>query len=163
MALMPWDFCFISIPASHQPYGSFMDINVVFPYLSNGVAFITYLCCRQTHDLKQKVLYRILAIMLLGVFAFNTTPRAFIHQFFEHHDTDDDAPGIVKHGTTLSVKHVHCGFLQIDPEPYEPTSMFYYVLVKEVTWHFPPPVIPVIKHIPYRTLSPRAPPAASFV
>lgn len=157
-------FCInYQLPASYPPFRSFMDIVAVLPGLSNVVAFIAYICIRQTHDLKRKALYRILAIMLLGVFVFNTTPRAFIHQFFSHHDTDDDAPGILKHGTTLSVKHVHCGFLQIEPEAYESASIVYYALVKEVTWHFPQPVIPVIDHFPYRTLSPRAPPAASFV
>jgi hypothetical protein len=100
--------------------------------------------------------------MLLGVFVFNTTPKAFIHQFFSHHDTEDEAP-LIKHGTAFSAKHVHCGFLQIEPEPYEHTTTFYHVLVKQITWHFSIPVIPVISHLPYRTLSPRAPPAIDFV
>ncbi|MCF6404076.1 hypothetical protein L3C95_14370 [Chitinophaga filiformis] len=100
--------------------------------------------------------------MLLGVFVFNTTPRAFIHQFFQHHDTEDEAP-VAKHGPAFSVKHVHCGFLQIDPEPYEHANTFYYVLVKEITWHYAIPVIPVIEYLPYRTLSPRAPPAIDLV
>jgi hypothetical protein len=100
--------------------------------------------------------------MLLGVFVFNTTPRAFIHQFFLHHDTEDEAP-VAKYGPAFSIKHVHCGFLQIEPEPYEHTTTFYHVLVKEVTWHFSIPVIPVIEYLPYRTLSPRAPPAIDLV
>ncbi|MBW8687966.1 hypothetical protein K1Y79_26750 [Chitinophaga sp. B61] len=96
--------------------------------------------------------------MLLGVFIFNTTPRAFIHQFFSHHDTDDDTTSVIRYGTTLSEKHVHCGFLQIEPEAYQHASLSYYMLVHEVIWHFPPPVIPVIGHVIHRILSPRAPP-----
>jgi hypothetical protein len=101
--------------------------------------------------------------MLLGVFAFNTTPRIFIHQFFRHHDTEDAPQTSSKEGVSFSAKHVHCGFLKIEPEPYEHTTVFYSMLVKSVIWRFATPAIPGISHILYRMLPSRAPPVALTV
>jgi hypothetical protein len=153
------DFFHFKALASYQPFSSSMDYS--YPRATLLHLFPTFVTV-QIHDLKHKVLYRILAIMLLGVFIFNTTPRAFIHQFFPHHDTEDEAP-VAKHGTAWSVKHVHCGFLQIEPEVYEYTTTFYHVPVNEITWHYAIPVIPVIEYQPHRTLPPRAPPAIALV
>ncbi|MVT11879.1 hypothetical protein [Chitinophaga tropicalis] len=113
--------------------------------------------------IKVKGLYKVLAVILLTVFTINITPRAFIHQFFPHEDTED----VPVHHTdpAFSVKHLHCGFLQqVDPEPYEHTGVFFYsALVQHIIWRFPTPVIPVLSYVPHRMLSPRAPPVISLI
>ncbi|WP_343693828.1 hypothetical protein [Chitinophaga sp.] len=110
--------------------------------------------------MKNRFLHKILAILLLGVFTFNTTPREFIHQIFmDHHDTRD-AP-ITHDGLAFSTSHQHCQFLHLEPEPYQHTSSFFAVLEQSVIWHYATPVIPAITHVDYRLLSPRAPPAIS--
>jgi hypothetical protein len=111
--------------------------------------------------LKNRFLHKILAILLLGVFTFNTTPREFIHQFLNHHDTTDTP--IPHDGLTFSEKHQHCGFLQIEPEPYQHTTLFFAVLSTAVAWHYAIPVIPAVQRSDYRLLSPRAPPAVSLL
>jgi len=104
---------------------------------------------------KKNLLYRILAITLLGVFTFNTIPREFIHQFLDHHDTRDVPHDI----TAFSVKHQHCAYLQIEPEPYQLTSFYYHPVVQSITWNYNVPYMPVIRYIPFRALSLRAPPS----
>ncbi|WPQ63066.1 hypothetical protein SIO70_32380 [Chitinophaga sancti] len=112
--------------------------------------------------MKNRFLHKILAILLLGVFTFNTTPREFIHQvFMDHHDTRDTP--IPHDGLAFSIKHQHCKFLQIEPEPYQHTSTFFAVLAQSVLWNYANPVIPAITQEDYRMLSPRAPPAAFFL
>jgi hypothetical protein len=101
--------------------------------------------------------YKILSIILLGVFTLNTFPREFIHEFAGHHDTVDSLQH--HHGAVLSVQHQHCDFLQIAIEPYEPISVFYFVLAEPIEW-----IYPVLKVSGSRTISvdhssPRAPPA----
>jgi hypothetical protein len=105
---------------------------------------------------KKNFLYKILAITLLGVFTFNTIPREFIHQFLDHHDTKDTP---VSHDiTAFSVKHQHCAFLNIEPEPYDNVTTFYQVLVQEIIWNYASPYMPVIRYVPFTALSLRAPP-----
>jgi hypothetical protein len=109
---------------------------------------------------KKNFLYKILAITLLGVFTFNTIPREFIHQFLDHHDTKDTP---VSHDiTAFSVKHQHCAFLNIEPEPYENVSIFYQVLVQHIIWNYASPYMPAVRYIPFKALSLRAPPAIAF-
>ncbi|RFM34485.1 hypothetical protein [Chitinophaga silvisoli] len=112
--------------------------------------------------MKNRFLHKILAILLLGVFTFNTTPREFIHQvFMDHHDTKD-AP-VTHDGLAFSTKHTHCQFLHLEPEPYQHTSTFFAVLEQAVLWRYAGPVMPAIMHGDYRMLSPRAPPAIAFL
>lgn len=94
--------------------------------------------------------------MLLGVFAFNTTPREFIHQFVSHTDTDETR--IPHEGIAFSAKHQHCDFLQIEPEPYVKAGFFYSAFVQHVLWRYATPFMPVTKHMAYRAVSLRAPP-----
>jgi hypothetical protein len=109
---------------------------------------------------KKNFLYKILAITLLGVFTFNTIPREFIHQFLNHHDTKDTH--VSRDIIAFSVKHQHCAFLNIEPEPYENVSIFYQVQVQYITWHYASPYMPVVRYIPFKALSLRAPPAIAF-
>ncbi|HEY9258620.1 hypothetical protein [Chitinophaga sp.] len=103
-------------------------------------------------------LHKILAIILLGVFAINTIPREFIHEFSGHHDTVD---AVHQHdGVTISEHHRHCDFLQIGVEPYEPFVTLYIAPVQKVIWVFYPLSIPETTHTTYYNLTPRAPPAA---
>jgi hypothetical protein len=107
---------------------------------------------------KKQFLYKILAVTLLGVFTFNTIPREFIHQFLDHHDTKDTP---VSHdGPSFSVKHQHCAFLQIEPEPYVHVTAFYHALIQNIIWNYASPFMPVIRYTPFRALSLRAPPVA---
>ncbi|MET7001076.1 hypothetical protein [Chitinophaga defluvii] len=107
--------------------------------------------------MKKQRLHKILAYFLLSIFVFHTAPREFIHQFAGHDDTMDvhALPGTV----SFSVPHTHCDFLQIEVAPFEPASYFYTAPIQQVAWIFAQPFMPVVKHIPYRDLSPRAPPA----
>ncbi|WP_143059105.1 hypothetical protein [Chitinophaga arvensicola] len=105
----------------------------------------------------KRYLHKILAIILLGVFAINTIPREFIHEFAGHHDTDD----VIHHhdGLTFSEHHQHCDFLQIGIEPYDLVVTTYIAPVQPVIWVFLPLTLPETSHVAYFNLTPRAPPA----
>ncbi|MBV8255848.1 MAG: hypothetical protein JO154_24850 [Chitinophaga sp.] len=100
--------------------------------------------------------HKILAILLLGVFSFNTLPREFIHEFANHHDTHDIVHPVGK--TTISSLHKHCDFLQIGIEPYEPFAVSYLTPVIKLTWIFQSPMFSSPRYQVHRDLSPRAPP-----
>ncbi|WP_143304806.1 hypothetical protein [Chitinophaga vietnamensis] len=119
-------------------------------------------CCKQLFfatfgSVYKKWLHKIFAVILLGVFSFNTVPREFIHSFAGHHDTEDDWQQV--DGTAISGHHRHCDFLQIGVEPYEPIATEYIVPVQKVVWVFMTPPIQATAHVLHRDLSPRAPPA----
>jgi hypothetical protein len=122
----------------------------VFPLNFNLVA----ICIIFAAEVKKNFLYRILAITLLGVFTFNTVPREFIHQFLDHHDTRDTPHDI----TAFSEKHQHCAYFDIEPELYDIVTFTYHPLVKAIVWAYASPFMPVIRYIPFRDLSLRAPP-----
>jgi hypothetical protein len=105
---------------------------------------------------KRQWLHKILAIILLGVFALHTTPREFIHLLAPHHDTLDDH---AYDGIAFSNKHRHCDFLQIGVEPYEQISFHYLAPVQPVQWIYALPYIPVVEKPRYTHASLRAPPA----
>ena len=102
-------------------------------------------------------LHKILAIILLGVLAINTTPREFIHEFAGHHDTVDILHQ--RDGVTISEQHRHCDFLQIGVEPYEPFASCYVAPVQKVIWVFYPLSIYETTYVALYNLNPRAPPA----
>ncbi|RBL92754.1 hypothetical protein [Chitinophaga flava] len=100
---------------------------------------------------------RVLAIILLGVFTFNTLPREFIHAFAGHHDTKDER--CPAGGITISEHHRHCEFLQIGVEPYEQYTTTFIAPVWLVIWVFHPQDLPETSYDTHRDLSPRAPPS----
>ncbi|MBC9930884.1 hypothetical protein [Chitinophaga qingshengii] len=105
-----------------------------------------------------KRLQKILAVILLGVFTLNTVPREFIHLFAGHHDTQDlHAP---VGGVTVSEEHRHCDFLQIGVEPFEQYTTTFISPVRPLIWVFQLLDLPETSYVPYRDLSPRAPPSA---
>lgn len=106
--------------------------------------------------MKRHWIHKVLAIILLGVFALNTTPREFLHQFAPHEDTQDQHH---HDGLVFSVKHKHCEFLQIGVEPYEQITSHYYAAVQSVEWVYALPYIPAVEKPRYTHASLRAPPA----
>ncbi len=107
----------------------------------------------------RKYLHKILAVILLGVFAINTAPREFIHEFAGHHDTDD---AVYYHdGPIVSTQHRHCDFLQIAIEPYDIFVTAYIAPVQQLSWVFYPLPLTVLATAACYNLTPRAPPATA--
>ncbi|GAA0524700.1 hypothetical protein [Chitinophaga japonensis] len=107
--------------------------------------------------MKRQWLHKILAVILLGVFALHITPREFLHLLVPHEDTRDDHAAY--DGTAFSIKHQHCDFLQIGVEPYNQISFHYQAPVRSVLWTYALPYIPVVEKLRYADASLRAPPA----
>jgi hypothetical protein len=99
--------------------------------------------------------------MLLAVLLFSITPASFIHEFANHHDTDD----AIYHldGVTFSPQHRHCAFLHLEPEPYVNTIITYQSPVQEVIWHYTTPDVTLVATAPLHMLPSRAPPASSSI
>jgi hypothetical protein len=110
---------------------------------------------------KRQWLHKILAIILLGVFAWHTTPREFLHQLAPHQDTQDHHNKKYD-GLSFSEKHKHCDFLQIGVEPYEQISFHYQAPVQPVQWIYALPYIPAVERQHYADASLRGPPALSI-
>lgn len=109
--------------------------------------------------MKRKWLHKILAFILLGVFALHITPREFLHLLAPHEDTTDSHA--TYHGTAFSIKHKHCDFLQIGVEPYEQISFHYQAPVQSLQWVYAQPHVPVVEKLRPASASLRAPPASS--
>ncbi|HEY0610458.1 MAG TPA: hypothetical protein VGD35_12395 [Chitinophaga sp.] len=112
--------------------------------------------------MKKHWIHKVLAIILLGVFALHTTPREFLHQFASHRDTkDQDQHSCADFdGLAFSVKHKHCEFLQIAVEPYEQANAYYPTAARSIQWIYALPYVPTVAKISHADASLRAPPSS---
>jgi hypothetical protein len=108
---------------------------------------------------KKHWIHKVLAIILLGVFALHTTPREFLHQWTSHQDTQDQHGCADFDGLAFSVKHKHCEFLQIGIEPYVQVNAYHPPAAQPVQWIYAMPYIPAVAKISHADASLRAPPA----
>ncbi|WP_298731739.1 hypothetical protein [uncultured Chitinophaga sp.] len=109
--------------------------------------------------MKKHWIHKVLAIILLGVFALHTTPREFLHLFAPHQDTVDPHSCTSSDGLAFSVKHQHCEFLQIAIEPYEQANVYHAPVARSVRWIYAQPYIPEVVKISHADASLRAPPS----
>ena len=58
-----------------------------------------------------------LALFLLAISSLFVLPKEIVHEFCDHHDTEDVAYAI-NHDISISAEHQHCEVLQIFYQPY---------------------------------------------
>lgn len=98
----------------------------------------------------KKLVQKLGAVILLGVFCIYITPRDYLHHFASHEDTQDEVCKTVPgDGPSLSTQHQHCEWLHWAVEAYidapvigiPSTPYVYETLLQELpahTFQYPP-------------------------